>query len=395
MNIFLDALSAFPTISVGTQAMILGAMEIVQRRYPSAEFVFLSPLPEVEEYYLKSAGFRYRVVSRAPSRWGVAFQFRRILREVDAVVSVWGDGYTSGSPANIARKMLFLWKHGMPRVLFTASIGKATGFTSLQLARWGLRQFDQITLREPETERNLREMGVRSGRVVADTAFALLPAEKSRVQQLLEDEGVPPKIACIGLGTSSLLARMGTVGGMPYVDMMADVAKYLQDISGAAVLLIPHQVWPDCIPKHLRPAWSLGGDDRDVSADIMDRSHGAAGLYSLQRDHQAAEFKGIIKECEIFIGGRMHAVVGAISTGVPPLVMKYSHKSQGLMSMVGLPDLVWDISDSIPSLRRKLSELWTRRATVRAHLEQLHPKLIADAFSAGDALQQALARKRE
>jgi len=39
VKIFLDALSRVPTVSVGTQALILGSMYIIVRRFPDVEFV--------------------------------------------------------------------------------------------------------------------------------------------------------------------------------------------------------------------------------------------------------------------------------------------------------------------------------------------------------------------
>ena len=50
MKIFVDALSRIPTVSIGTQALIIGCLQILHRRFPEASFVLLSGRPAQERH---------------------------------------------------------------------------------------------------------------------------------------------------------------------------------------------------------------------------------------------------------------------------------------------------------------------------------------------------------
>jgi colanic acid/amylovoran biosynthesis protein len=43
------------------------------------------------------------------------------------------------------------------------------------------------------------------------------------------------------------------------------------------------------------------------------------------------------------IGARMHANIGALSSGIPTVAISYSHKTPGIMDLLGQKSLVIDI----------------------------------------------------
>ena len=110
MKIFLDALSKKPTISIGTQALILSSMQIIKRKYNDVKFIMISPNEDFEKEYLKKYEYDVTLVKRPKSQLSYITQIKKILKDVDAVVSAWGDGYITTPPHKIFLKTFFFKK---------------------------------------------------------------------------------------------------------------------------------------------------------------------------------------------------------------------------------------------------------------------------------------------
>ncbi len=102
MKIFLDALSKGPTVSIGTQALIIGSMEILSKHIKNAEFVMLSRYPDLENAYLSKEPYKVELVNRGDSQLGAILDIKKIINRVDCVVSAWGDGYITTPPHKIS-----------------------------------------------------------------------------------------------------------------------------------------------------------------------------------------------------------------------------------------------------------------------------------------------------
>ena len=89
----------------------------------------------------------------------------------------------------------------------------------------------------------------------------------------------------------------------------------------------------------------------------------------------------------------MHAVIGAVSAGVPSGIMRYSHKAAGTMETLQLLDYVWDCRAPATELLRVASRLWSDRAAIRARLAATMPGIVAQAWQIGDVLAAALPRE--
>ena len=90
------------------------------------------------------------------------------------------------------------------------------------------------------------------------------------------------------------------------------------------------------------------------------------------------ELKGIIKGSEVFIGGRMHTIIGAISTATPSLIMQYSHKAGGMMRFLNMEEYLWDIEDSYEFLQQKTKLLWETRFLIREKLNKELPEIFKE-----------------
>ena len=82
------------------------------------------------------------------------------------------------------------------------------------------------------------------------------------------------------------------------------------------ILLIPHVTLPR---GDVEPLTSLKDCFKDNDRVVL-----------IPSTFTAAQYKGIISRCDMFIGARTHATIAAYSTCVPTLVIGYSVKSKGI-----------------------------------------------------------------
>lgn len=388
MLVFVDALARIPTVSVGTQALILGALQIIRRRYADARFVMLSAHPTLDRWFLQPSGFPIEFVERSSSQIGTMRQMRDILGRVDAVACAWGDAYVTFPPHFMLRKILCLKRSGVPLVLFTASLGPFPSRVDKLMARLALARFDRITVRDVHTERYLNELGMEEVHAMADTAFVLDPSPLPRVHGILHSESVLLDRPRIGLNISILLDHLFRQRGLDeYASVMARFVRSLLDSTDADIVLIPHQIYPSICQVSDAARRSRDGDDRVAIAAVLNRLGPDRRVHAVMGDYSAADYKGMIAACDMFVGGRMHSVISAVSTHVPSLIMQYSHKAGGVMEMLGLQEHVWDISRPESDLLSRAVSLWSARLDVRSSLERRMPSILADAYGVGDVLR--------
>ena len=393
MKIFVDALSRIPTVSIGTQALIIGCLQILHRRFPDATFLMLSRHPAQERHYLDALGLDIEYVPRAASQWDAWRQLRGILRRVDAVASAWGDGYVGRPAWRLLEKARLLKRRGVPLVLFTASLGPFKPGRDAWCARRGLGLFDALTVRDLNSLRHVQALGLRNAQCLPDTAFVLAPAPDAAVDALLRREGIPTDVPWVGVNASILLQhRFPALHGRAYADVMAELVAHVRRTTQRPALLIPHQIYPadfaGLTPDIQR---SFHGDDRVAADSILERLADRTGTYVLRGDYSPAEYKGVLKRCDLFIGGRMHAVIGAVSAQVPSVIMQYSHKASGVMESLGLNEWVWDVRAPSAELFARIDKAWAERNALRARLAERTGRAAEEAYRLGDVMAAALA----
>lgn len=378
MKIFFDALSTKPTTSVGTQAYIISGMQIIARKFPNVEFILLSINPEVDNHYLKQTNLNFKLIKRNPSFIKTWIQVKNILNEVDVVVSSWGDAYITYAPHNLFRKALMLKKRNVPLLLFTSSIGPfpSKGIKSW-IAKLGLMMFDELTVRDKITYDYLTRMNIKNLKLVHDSAFVLEPSDMKNVSQILEQSGLKDK-EYIGLNISVLLYNLYKEKGRDYALEMAEYVTWLNKTFNMPVVLIPHQIFPSCLNYSEIEFESRGGDDRYAINKVLELTNENVRVYGLLNEYSPMELKGIIKGSQIFIGGRMHSVIAAISTATPAIILQYSHKAGGMMKFLNLEGQLWDVDESIEKLYDLTLKLWENKVEIKETLNSKLPHILTE-----------------
>lgn len=398
MKVYLDALSHVPTVSLGTQALILGSMQIIEKCFSNTEFVMLSRYPEIDKYFLGKEPYNVKIIKRSKSQFGTVRQVLSITKNVDFVVSALGDGYITTPPHKLIHKTFFLKFRGKPLILFPSSVGPFHGKLKRHMSKMGLSKFDKIVARDTITFQYFKELGLENIYLIPDTAFILDPVEEDRIQEIFLKENVKNvDNSMIGLNVSQLLnCLFKNKLGLDYAKFISEIVVYLHEKFKKHILLIPHQVYPDCLNyMGNKSQMSYDGDDRYAITKVMEYIRDKEIATPLKGEYSAREYKGIINKCEIFIGGRMHSIIAATSLGVPSVIMQYSHKALGVMDMLGMKEYVWDIKSTKEELLNKINKVWYSRDVLRNNLKYQAAKTKDEVWKAGDVLKEAINLKRK
>lgn len=400
MRIFID--SGSKSAAIGTHALVISTLKLLQEIFPGAEFTILSIYPEVDRRRYGSFGFNLNIVRRAGGNAGAAWAQLRQCSKADMVVGVYGDGFVAST--NLAflefvAKMLLVTLPGKPVVIFPASVGPFARGWRRFMARWALRRAKLIAAREEITYRYLVETGVdkRLISLVPDVAFALPSAPQARLEEILVKEGInTAQRPLIGLRVHPLNIYPGfSEVKQDYIQLMAQVTDYLVTSLNANVVFIPYYIWPKEVTKMGGIAARARGDDITLIRDVLKKVQHKDRMIPIETEYGAVELNGIIGQCDLFIGAAMHCNIAAISMCVPTISIDFRYKTPAIMKMVGLEKYHCDLRTvTFSELTAKIDDLWNNRENIRQMLRLKVEEFRASIYSFGQSVHDLLASKQ-
>ena len=94
---------------------------------------------------------------------------------------------------------------------------------------------------------------------------------------------------------------------------------------------------------------------------------------------------------EFIVGSRYHAIIAAMTSGVPPLILGWSWKYHELMKLFGLLPQVLDYKNmSIEEILAAVDRTWEGREAMRQKILDVLPSLEASANSVMDRTAEIL-----
>lgn len=280
------------------------------------------------------------------------------LKENDVYISVGGDNYCYGDGHMAAAMNRELKRLGKKTVIWGCSIGEED--LSEDKIK-DLKTFDLIVARESLTYDALKKNGVDRNTVLyPDSAFTLVP-------EFVKDE-IPFDKKTIGFNFSSM-ASWFAKDSEKIEKIFAEFLEYLLETTDKNIMMIPHVTY-------------VPGGDQLILSRIAERID-SDRLLTAPSDLTAAQYKGIISQCDEFIGARTHATIAAYSTCVPTLVIGYSVKSRGIAKDIfGTYDglvIPVDKIESSSDLINAYKAFDEKKEEYRGHLRKTMPEYIARA----------------
>lgn len=370
----------------GDAAMQIGCALELQRQLGSVRVTIACPFPEMdrdvyEPYGIEVVASHRRKLGRcllqmSLGRGGLSVASwarspdAAAIRRSDLVIDLSGDAITEDYGPHVVLSHLYpIWlavKLERPIVLASQTIGPFRWLGPV--VRRILARVDGIAARDEFTEQILRDLAIRGPLVVrtADLAHLLPPAPKSHATELLSraPEGFA-KRPILTVTVSRLLGHRRSLGSggraKQFVGTLAHVLNAMLDRHDLSVLLVAHSTGP-------RPA----RDDRSISRELAAQLHPAERTHFLEDDLPPAVAKGLLGLSSLVCATRLHSAIGALSQGVPTVVLGYGPKARGLMDGWQQTERTLPVEDlETTKLFQTLESTWLERESIRASLERL------------------------
>ena len=242
---------------------------------------------------------------------------------------------------------------GRPLMLYAVGVGPLLSEIGKAHTRAAFEQASVITVRDAESKKQLRALGItpKRIRVTADPAFRLQP-------EALDDEYADLIVSAKPLLGVAL--RNWTIGVLPaYWERQVAQAldNFLDQYPDGSIRFIPFQNLSDALL-----------DDCAVAERVMGQMRNAERAIILPEDHSAGQKAALLARCDLVLGMRFHALIFAVRSGVPSVGLVYDPKVRSLMDQVGCATYALDLG---AITAQKLGDFLSRAYLDRETLAQL------------------------
>ncbi len=319
---------SFVDANKGCEALTYTFLKMLQDIYKDEQIELVciansEDLGKIPEFFPKLSIYCHVLNKYSVLSWISTYN---VIKSLDAVFDAsYGDGFTGiyGTARNfiqIMRKQIVYWA-GKPVFLLPQTYGRY----KFPFKRWSERMIDKAALAyaRDDTGKMLKRASVKK---TSDMAFGL-PFDKTLYPMTGERKR-------IGINVSSLLWDASTVGRfgltLDYRKFYVELLNYLTSNDRYEVHIIPHVI----DVKN----YKSGENDCRVLDEIK-------GIYG-DKVVQAPAFdnciaaKSYIANMDVFLGSRMHATIGAISSGVATIPFSYCHKFEALYGNLNYPYVI-------------------------------------------------------
>nr|WP_326185604.1 polysaccharide pyruvyl transferase CsaB [uncultured Oscillibacter sp.] len=228
--------------------------------------------------------------------------------------------------------------------MYGCGIGPVTRENHRKLAARVLNQnVDVITLREPDSQAELRTMGVTKPEILltADPALTLRPASDDETDSMLLRAGIPPQ------GRYICFALRRWKGFEEKAPLFGAAAKYAYETHGLTPVFV-------AVEKHLDPVAA------QLAARGLDIPH-----YFLDDAGSAGTIIGALSRMEVVVSMRLHALIFAAGQGIPLAGVVYDPKVSAFLRYIGQENF----TDLDALTAENLQSMIDRAAAQAAHPE--------------------------
>ncbi|MHC4996485.1 MAG: polysaccharide pyruvyl transferase family protein [Planctomycetota bacterium] len=329
----------------------------------------------------------------------------RAIRNAAAVLDIsGGDSFSEIYGARrfdqvIQMKQLAIQQR-VPLVLMPQTYGPFNTHDGFETARQIVRHAAMAWARDPQSFDVLRELlgnkfDSNRHRLGVDVAFGLdtVPMDLSGDPRLQKALLAPRRRPCVGINVSGMLYNQDQIAqsrfGLRanYREVVNSICDRLLETSEATLLFVPHVNAPN------------GAIESDVDAcrEVYERLRvqWPDRVLLAPSTNDPRQAKWLIGHTDWFCGGRMHATIAALSSGVPATVLAYSPKARGVFETCGLGPLAIDLRrETSQSVVARLLRGWMERSAHWASLVRVMPRVHAKLDDQFDVLLNATVKNK-
>lgn len=378
--------------NLGDEAQLSSMVSMIYRVLPNAEITVFSDNPEatISEHHVNSVYRR---------------KLNRLWELFKADLFILGGGtllYDAGKSANpigwlndvIMSKLM-----GTPVMYFNGGVGLIYNRLSKYYMKRVCNAMGLITVRDELSKRYLTLVGITKPIYVgADSVFALTEqsiAEAKKYEKhtitekpqvgvnvrpwLYKIEDIPPKNR----------ALCGNFGGsssdfVNFRKNLAGTIDYLKQEKGATVTFFPISFWK-----------AKDEHDVELSEEIAQLLSDWDGVTVIRDECTYLKMINQIKQFDLVIGMRLHALIFAAMLNIPMLAISYDPKVDAFMKLIGQEEYLVSINEVTKEvLRKKINLLWEHREVVAKQLEKRVPEIASKSESSAELMVALLNTRR-
>jgi colanic acid/amylovoran biosynthesis protein len=377
------------SLNKGDAAMETSTANAISNAIPNCKVTICSPFSKYDKEYYKPipvehcyrrrliyASFLllrlsiwrfFRSFVKSDLKFLVTHPELQLFFENDLIVDLSGDMLTEDYGVHVAYShyipLLMAILADKPIFICAQSIGPFKW--TKPIARFILNR-SIVTVRESISYDYLKTISLTNTKVslTADMAFLLEPSSDDEVNEILINENflIEGK-RLLGVSLSRIVEKK-----FNSENTSSKSLKFKETIAQTLdKICIKHNLTPIFIPHVTGP--SKAKNDRLINNEVLDIMTSKG--FVIQGDYTSSQLKGIIRQCFCFVGARMHANIGALSNSVPVVAISYSHKTPGIMKMLGQEQMVCDVlSFNKSELEEKIEIMITNRDMISATLSK-------------------------
>jgi polysaccharide pyruvyl transferase WcaK-like protein len=309
----------------------------------------------------------------------------RALAEADLVIDLAGISFVDGRGLPILAYNTLMT--GLPLLLGRPTMKAAQALGPFRrplnraAARRVLPRLATVVARGEQTQNHLAEFGLTNVRRGADVAFAMRVSDQARgdAASELAQEGVDGPF--IAISPSAVVERYCATESIDYVELMAGLASRIVD-GGRQVVVLAHSARPGRKRSRM--------NDLPLCHDIV-LAAGHDDVRLLASDLAPAVLRAVIGSADALVTSRFHAMISALATRCPVLVVGWSHKYVEVLSEFDLEQWVVDWRDAdAGALSRRLLELLHEAPHVREQMAAVLPAVERRALVSVEAAVELL-----
>ncbi|RKD30078.1 polysaccharide pyruvyl transferase CsaB [Thermohalobacter berrensis] len=243
-------------------------------------------------------------------------------------------------------------------VIYANGIGPIKKRINKLLTKKVLNNVDLITVRDYNSQKTLKEIGVenKNVHVTSDPVFTLQLASEKRIFQILKEEGIPTDKPLIGVAVREWK------NNKKLREVISRAIDYLNDNYNVNIVLLPMH-YPN---------------DLKISKEI--KKLAKTKCYIISKKYSVEDVMGIINKLEIIIAMRLHSLIYAATQAVPMVGIVYDPKVKGFLDQVGL-ETGCNVDDlEVVDLCTIIDDVWNNRKQIKNKLIKVKKELKEKAY---------------
>jgi polysaccharide pyruvyl transferase WcaK-like protein len=370
--------------NLGDMAIMSSIMESLSKRMPNAEFYVPTIKPEwVRKHY----GDRYNVKAVNVMPWTLSLRLLglpTLICLAKSDVALICDGIIFGkklfNPAfNYLITLVFLVPLarllGCKMVCYSTGIGPFQSAISRLFAKWTVQGCDLVMMRERDSEKLTKDIGVtKPVELTGDAAFINPVSDDKVAVSIMRELGLDPEKPTMAINATAYLdtwlnpnERLSNPKGL-----LKTIAEGVQQ----AQKQVTDTFQPLIVCTHPM--------DEATCRELAEMCGAKVLTNSTYLSH---DIQAVIRRCGILVGMRFHSIVLASSVETPVVGLIYAPKVRGYLKLLQCEEFSLELASLTPQyLAEKLSEAWNARKELQERQRPVIGDLKEGAEHAADLL---------